>query len=208
MGEQKLTEIWPAAGLCFFISFSTVRSSSSFLRNDPSFFPRFLALYPKRIKYVTLGVKVNGFVHILVFWLLLFLSLRVPFSTLPPPLFYQFSTLIFLCSNGANNAVGDSVFLGAWSCAFCTSEVLDVKYFFEPKFLSCVHVDFIVFLWIMSFETNKCSFQKKRFSIVSLMSPSVLWFREQRALALSFTEGLLLCCPLLLERRCFGQCFI
>lgn len=53
-----------------------------------------------------------------------------------------------------------SVCLGAWSWAFCTSEDLDVKYFFEPKlgwgclFDFCVHVDFIVFLWITGFESE------------------------------------------------------
>lgn len=90
-------------------------------------------------------------------------SLPPYFTSLPPSIF---SVVMVQTMNGANNAVGDSVFLSAWSCAFCTSEVLDVKYFFEPKFLSCVHVDFIVFLWIMSFETNKCSFQKKIFYCV------------------------------------------
>lgn len=59
--------------------------------------------------------------------------------------------------------------LGAWSCAFCTSEDLDVKYFFEPKvvFLKfCVHVDFIVFLWITSFESKINVLSVKRFCIV------------------------------------------
>lgn len=51
VGEQRLTDIQPAADLCFFVSFSTVCSSSSFLRNDPSLFffpPKVLALVTKR----------------------------------------------------------------------------------------------------------------------------------------------------------------
>lgn len=72
-------------------------------------------------------------------------------------IFPAFLPTVFLCGSGANSAVINSVCLGAWSCAFCTSD-LDVKYFFEPKFFFkkkfCVHVDFIVFLWITSFKAK------------------------------------------------------
>lgn len=60
--------------------------------------------------------------------------------------------------------------LGAWSCAFCTSEDLDVKYCFEPKLFlkkSCVHVDFIVFLCIAIFKAKINVLSAKCFCICS-----------------------------------------
>lgn len=50
-------------------------------------------------------------------------------------IFPAFLPTVSLCSTGANGAVSNSVCLGAWFCAFCTSEDLDVKYFFEPKLI-------------------------------------------------------------------------
>jgi len=68
-------------------------------------------------------------------------------SALPTPSFYCSSTLSALFSKGANSVVGDPEGLGAWSCAFCTSEVLDVKYFFKPKVLSFVYMLILLYFY-------------------------------------------------------------
>lgn len=109
---------------------------------------------------------------------------------------------VFLCSSGANSAVSNSVCLGAWSCAFCTSEDLDVKYFFEPNlvFLKvlCTCWFYCISMYHKFKSKNKCSFHKVIIYLESLISSSVFGFREQWAFTFS-SEGLLPCCPFPVE---------
>lgn len=84
---------------------------------------------------------------------------------------------------------------GAWSCAFCTSDDLDVKYFFEPKLffkVLCTCWFYCISRDHMFWNKNKCSFHKV-ILFVSFIGVSTLGFREQWAFTIPSIEGVSLC---------------